>query len=291
MSVALLFPGQGSQEVGMAELVERERPDLAALARELVGTDLFARMDEGTRFLQPAIFCASLALAAYATNGEPECAAGHSLGELSALVAAGAIAEEDGLRLVALRGRLMDEAGQRRPGGMLAVGDAAEAEQLAVCFGLAVANDNSPRQVALAGDDASVDAAVEDARARRVRATRLPVKGAFHSPAMEPAVEPFAAALANVEIRTPRFTVFSAATARPFDDVRLRLAEALTGPVRWRETVIAMDLAGAERFIDVGPGRVLAGLVRRILPGAEAVSIASAAAPGEPKLVATAAAT
>lgn len=276
MTVALLFPGQGSQEPGMGDMVERERPDLAALARELVGDDPFERMDEGTRFLQPAIFCASLTLYGLGGERDPLCAAGHSLGELSALVAAGAIAEEDGLRLVALRGRLMDDAGRHQPGGMLAVGDATAARDLAGRFGLALANDNSPRQVALAGDVDALEAALEHARSHRVRATRLPVRGAFHSPAMRPAVEPFAEALAAVEIRPARFPVLSAATAQPFDDVRRRLAGALTEPVRWRETVLAMRSAGAERFVEVGPGRVLTGLVRRIVPDADTAVLETA---------------
>lgn len=278
MTVALLFPGQGSQAADMGELVERERPDLVALARELTGDDPFARMNEGTRFLQPAIFCASLTLARAAADLEPAFAAGHSLGELSALVVAGAIDEEDGLRLVVLRGREMDEAG---PGAMLAVGDRAEAEELSERFGLTLANDNSPRQFALAGDVAAVDRAVEDAQARRVRATKLPVTGAFHSPAMQPAVAPFAAALASTEVRRPRFAVYSAVTARPFDDVRRRLSEALTSPVRWRETVAAMHADGAERFVEVGPGRVLTSLVRRTIPGAEARTLGSVGAQSE----------
>lgn len=269
MRVALLFPGQGSQEPDMGELVERERPHLAALARELVGDDPFERMDDGTRFLQPAIFCTTVTLFGLCDECEPVCAAGHSLGELSALVAAGAIDEEDGLRLVVLRGRLMADAERRHPGGMIAVGDATAARDLAGRFGLAVANDNSPRQIALAGDIDALEAALEDARSRRVRATRLPVGGAFHSPAMRPAVAPFTSALAQVKIRATRFPVLSAATAKPFDDVRRRLASALTEPVRWRETVLAMQAAGAERFVEVGPGRVLTGLVRRIAPNAE----------------------
>jgi [acyl-carrier-protein] S-malonyltransferase len=218
-----------------------------------------------------------LALLRRAADPGPACAAGHSLGELTALVAAGALGEEDGLRLVVLRGRLMDEAGQQRPGGMLAVGNPADAEQLAGQFGLAIANDNAPRQVVLAGDDEAVDAAAEEARATRVRAKRLPVRAAFHSPAMAPAVEPFAAALAEVEIGTPRYPVFSATTARPFDDLRRQLAEAITAPVRWQQVVRAMHAAGVDRFVEVGPGRVLTGLARRIVPAAEATTIASAA--------------
>jgi malonyl CoA-acyl carrier protein transacylase len=273
---AILFPGQGSQTPDMRDDVERVRPDLLALAIETVGEDPFALVQEGTRFAQPAIFCASLA--GWDALGRPEAQymAGHSLGELAALVAAGVLSESSGLELVALRGRLMQEAGERAgDGGMLALlgaGAADHAEEIAGPHGLAVANDNSPQQVVLSGSRAAFEAASDAARELGLRPMELPVTGAFHSPMMASAVPEFEAGLARVEL-TPRpalaTTVISAVTAKPFDDVRRRLADALTMPVRWRETVLAMHEGGARRFVEVGPGRVLTGLVKRTVRDVE----------------------
>jgi malonyl CoA-acyl carrier protein transacylase len=145
--------------------------------------------------------------------------------------------------------------------------DEEEAAQVARVAGLTVANDNAPGQVVLAGDRDAFDAAEAKAEELGKRAIRLPVAGAFHSPAMEPAVQPFRTALDDVSLGQPAFTVFSCATARPFDDVRDELAQALVRPVRWRETFSALHDAGAERFIEVGPGKVLARLAKRIVPG------------------------
>jgi malonyl CoA-acyl carrier protein transacylase len=186
-------------------------------------------------------------------------------------VAAGSLAAEDGLRLVALRGRLMDEAAGGS-GAMLALigGDASEmAGEIALETGTFVANRNAPNQVVLAGTEEDTLSASRVARGMGLRAIRLPVPGAFHSPLMESAREPFEQALAEVEFLAPRVTVVSSITAEPFDDIRRRLAEALTEPVRWRETVEAMGRQGARRFVEVGPGDVLSGLVRRTLPEAE----------------------
>jgi [acyl-carrier-protein] S-malonyltransferase len=274
--VAILFPGQGSQTPEMRAAVESERPDLLATITEIVGEDPFPRTDDGTRFAQPAIFCASLA--GWAALGRPdgELMAGHSLGELGALVAAGALAERDGLELVALRGALMQRAGEEAgDGGMVAVlgaGAADHAPELAEEHGLAVANDNSPGQVVLSGSRAALPAAAAAAKELGLRALELPVTGAFHSPMMASAVPEFAAALERVEFRPPRATVVSAVTAEPFDDIPRRLAEALTMPVRWRETMLAMHELGATRFVEVGPGRVLTGLAKRTVKNVELVS-------------------
>jgi [acyl-carrier-protein] S-malonyltransferase len=273
---AILFPGQGSQTPEMRSAVERRRPDLLELAVEIVGEDPFPRAEEGTDFAQPAIFCASLAGWSGLDLAQPDFMAGHSLGELAALVAAGALEERSGLELVALRGRLMQRSGAHAgDGGMLALlgaGAAEQAPELADAHGLAVANDNSPQQVVLSGARAALPQAAEAARELGLRAVELPVSGAFHSPMMAGAVPEFAAALERVEIRTPRVTVLSAVTAAPFDDVRRRLAEALTMPVRWRETMLALHRLGAERFIEVGPGRVLTGLAKRTLRDVELIS-------------------
>jgi len=260
----------------MRESVASVRPDLLSLAEAAVGTDPFALAEEGTMYAQPAIFCASLA--GWAAIGSPQgdFMAGHSLGELGALVAAGALAERDGLELVALRGRLMQEAGERAgDGGMLALlgaGAAEHAESLAEAHGLAVANDNSPQQVVLSGARAALPGAAAAAGELGLRAMELPVTGAFHSPMMAEAVPEFAAALERVEIEPPRVTVLSAVTAEPFDDVRRRLVEALTMPVRWRETLLALHARGAERFIEVGPGKVLTGLAKRTLRDVELIN-------------------
>jgi malonyl CoA-acyl carrier protein transacylase len=270
---AILFPGQGSQTPDMRKAVSEVRPDLLPLVDEIVGEDPFARAEEGTRFAQPAIFCASLS--GWEGLGRPdgEMMAGHSLGELAALVAAGCLSERDGLQLVALRGKLMQESGERAgDGGMLALmgaGAADHATELADAHGLAVANDNSPQQVVLSGDRGAFADASAAAKELGLRPMELPVTGAFHSPMMAEAVPEFEAALSRVEISAPRVTVLSAVTAAPFDDVRAQLAQALTMPVRWREMLLAMRERGAERFVEVGPGRVLTGLVKRTLTDVE----------------------
>jgi [acyl-carrier-protein] S-malonyltransferase len=271
---AILFPGQGSQAAGMREQVERWRPDLVLLARAAVGADPFERADEGTRFAQPAIFCAALAgWRRLRDDFEPELMAGHSLGEITALVAAGAMDAEDGLNLVAARGSLMqDAADSAGGGGMLAV-RASDREELADAIadtGVTLANDNSPEQVVLSGPDDALERAERELRDRGVRAKRLPVAGAFHSPAMESAVPDFRERLGEIELRAPSVPVLSCVTAEPFDDVRERLAQALTRPVRWLDVMRELHARGATRFVETGPGKVLTGLVRRSLDGVDA---------------------
>jgi [acyl-carrier-protein] S-malonyltransferase len=274
-ATAILFPGQGSQTADMRDVVARERPDLLEDVVAAVGEDPFSRAGEGTQFAQPAIFCASLA--GWHALGRPtgEFMAGHSLGELAALVAAGALAERDGVKLVALRGRLMDEAGRRAgDGGMVAVlgaGAAERAPEVALAHDLVVANDNSPQQVVLSGPRAQLPAAVQHAKDLGLRAMELDVTGAFHSPMMASAVPEFAAALDATEFSTPVVTVLSAVTARAFEDPVRELTDALTMPVRWRETMLAAAELGAGRFVEVGPGRVLTGLVKRTLSDVELV--------------------
>jgi len=264
----LLFPGQGSQTPEMRDLVAQRAPDLLERCCELVGEDPFARVEESTRFQQPAIFCASIAgWQGLPADVRPGAAAGHSLGELAALAAAGALSVEDALELVVLRGRLMAEADDR--GSMIALvgADDAEAAKVAEAAGLIVANDNAPGQIVLAGDRDRFDRAEEVAGELGKRTIRLPVAGAFHSPSMAPAVAPFRAALDDVPLGEPRFTVFSCASAQPFTDPRDELARALIRPVRWRETFTALHDAGGKRFIEVGPGKVLARLAKRIVAG------------------------
>jgi [acyl-carrier-protein] S-malonyltransferase len=272
-STALLFPGQGSQTPEMRETVAAVRPDLLERAVAAVGEDPFARAEHGTQYAQPAIFCASLAGWERLGRPDAEFMAGHSLGEFAALVVAGSLSEQDGLELVALRGRLMYEAGERAGGGgmvaLLGRGAADHAGELAQAHGLAVANDNSPQQVVLSGARDALPGVSEAAAELGLRAMDLPVTGAFHSPMMAAAVPEFTAALERVEIKPPSATVVSAVCAKPFDDIRRRLAEALTHPVRWREVVLALRTLGTEEFVEVGPGRVLTGLVKRTLAGLE----------------------
>jgi [acyl-carrier-protein] S-malonyltransferase len=278
--LALLFPGQGSQTPDMREQVEAHRPDLLALARSEVSDDLFERAEEGTRWAQPAIYCAALAgYEVLKDRYEPAWLAGHSLGEISALVAAGALDAEDGLRLVAARGRLMQEAAEQTgDGGMLVVRvrERAPVEQVAAQAGLSVANDNSPDQLVLSGAIAALDEAERLLGERRVRAKRLPVAGAFHSPLMEPAVEPFRALVEQTPVREARVPVMSCVTAAPFEDVRGQLVQALTQPVRWSDVLRALRAAGATHFLETGPGRVLTGLTRKTLDGVEAEAPLSA---------------
>jgi [acyl-carrier-protein] S-malonyltransferase len=273
LKTAVLFPGQGSQTPEMRDLVADERPDLLELVTEVVGEDPFPKAEQGTNYAQPAIFCASLAGWDALGRPDPDFMAGHSLGELAALVAAGSIQERDGLELVALRGRLMQESGERAgDGGMLALlgsGAADHASELAEAHGLSVANDNSPQQVVLSGPSDALPKAAAAAKELGLRGVELAVSGAFHSPMMAAAVPEFEQALQRVAISPPRVQVLSAVTAAPFEDVAAQLTEALTSPVRWRETLIALHERGADRFIEVGPGRVLSGLVKRTLRDVE----------------------
>src|SRR5919108_199699 len=266
---ALLFPGQGSQTDGMRETVERHRPDLLELAFEEVGSDLFERASDGTRWAQPAIYCA--ALAGWRELGtDADVMAGHSLGEITALVAAEAMSAEAGLKLVAARGRLMQEAAETTgDGGMTAVrarDDNRDAiAEVAAEADVQIANDNAPDQLVLSGAVRALDTAEELLKERGVRAKRLPVAGAFHSPLMEPAVEPFRTVVESVEIGEPRVPVYSCVTAEPFDEIRERLVDAITHPVRWLDVLRSLDARGVTDFVETGPGRVLTNLVKKSL--------------------------
>jgi acyl transferase domain-containing protein len=216
MQTAYLFPGQASQTPDMRDLVAQVRPDLLELAAQVVGEDPFARVDDGTDFAQPAIYCASLAGLAILGDEDVDAVAGHSLGELAALVAAGALSERDGLELVALRGRLMQRAGEASgTGGMLAVLGEGDVAGLAARHGVTLANDNAPGQAVLSGDRDALSAASAEARDMGLKAMALSVAGAFHSPHMEPAVEEFSRALDEVTMQDPRITVYSCVTAAP----------------------------------------------------------------------------
>jgi [acyl-carrier-protein] S-malonyltransferase len=259
-----------------------------------LGTPLTRLMWEGpeeeltlTHNAQPAILAHSVAslVALGDAIGPVAMAAGHSLGEYSAYVAAGSLTVEDGARLVRRRGELMFEAGRARPGAMAAVLGLSTAEVTAACSeasvggGVAVAaNQNAPDQTVISGDPETVDRA--GARCRELGAKRvisLKVSGAFHSPLMEPAVPGLTAVLAATPFGEPRFPVVANATATPVRtavEARQRLVDQLTAPVRWVASVetLAREAPGA-RFVEAGPGAVLSGLIRRIVPGSETVTL------------------
>jgi malonyl CoA-acyl carrier protein transacylase len=272
---ALLFPGQGSQTAEMREQVERACPHLLEQAIDELGVDPFEHVDDGTAFAQPALYCASLAGWTAANRPTAAFMAGHSLGELAALVAAGSLDESDGLSLAVTRGRVMQDAAESGPqGGMLAaLGDGEQALAVADRLGLTVANDNAPGQLVLSGPRGALKSARVELKVAGVRTIPLRVQGAFHSPAMAAAVPEFRAALDGVELDEPRVPVVSSTTARPFDDIRARLADALVRPVRWREALIALHEAGVRRFVETGPGTVLTGLVRRTLDAVDARAV------------------
>lgn len=277
-TTAILFPGQGSQRPGMREVVEETCPELVERAASAVGEDPFDRVDDGTRFAQPALYCASVALWVRAGSPVGDFVAGHSLGELGALVAGGSLSAEDGVWLAARRGRLMQQVAEERPGGgMLALlGDEETSREIAAARDLTVANENAPGQLVVSGPGDDLEAAAETARERGLKAMPLAVRGAFHTEAMAPALLEFEATLAGIDVSEPKVPVFSSVTAEPFDDVRRCLAQALVRPVRWRQTLLALRDLGVDRFVDVGPGKVLRGLVRRTVPDARAETLAGA---------------
>ncbi|MGA3361989.1 MAG: ACP S-malonyltransferase [Solirubrobacteraceae bacterium] len=275
---AVLFPGQGVSVARSQARVANAIPQLLQLAGELIGEDCFELAGQSTRYAQPAIFLSSLA--AFLELEDPVAAvafAGHSLGELSALAAAGALRWEDALELVVLRGALMDESGNANggDGSMLALlkSTPEEAAAVAADAGVWVANDNAPGQTVLAGPREGLREAARIARERGVRSLALDVTGAFHSPWMASAQQPFHEALQRVGFSDPAVTVFSGLTARPFVDPCDELARALTSPVRWRETMVALAARGAHTFIDVGPDQVLARLVSRNLQDVQAIAL------------------
>jgi [acyl-carrier-protein] S-malonyltransferase len=249
---------------------------LRALERglELLGFDPFERLDEGTRYQQPAIFlCSVAAWEAWRADAPDEAAevraaAGHSLGEYAALVAAGVMTFEDALFLVAERADAMADAADRREGSMLALhgGEDYAVRAMARRLRLTVANDNAPRHLVLSGPVEALAVAEELAPDETgAEAKRLDVSGAFHSPLMEPAAARLEAALARVEVAPGLFPVYCNGTASPFTDVRRELAANLLRGVRWRETLLALRAAGIGRYVEHGPGAVLTGLARQTL--------------------------
>jgi [acyl-carrier-protein] S-malonyltransferase len=264
---AILFPGQGSLTPDAAGHARAAWPELAERAAELLGSDPFERAGDSTRYAQPATFVATMAGWRERRDdlGDVVAMAGHSLGELSALAAAGALGPFDALRLVIVRARLMAEAADSAPGGMVAVlgVEREEAAAIAKHYALELANDNAPGQLVLSGPHPRIKAVAADARENGYRAMELDVTGAFHSRAMRPARAAFQLAVESVQIRQPSVPVVSGLTAAPFRHLPYELAGALVEPVRWREVMDALRVLGAEDFVDVGPGQVLARLVKR----------------------------
>jgi [acyl-carrier-protein] S-malonyltransferase len=285
-SVAFVFPGQGSQYVGMAKDFYESRPDAKELmqqADELLGFPLSTICFEGpeeelrqTRNTQPAIFLHSIVVARCLEGKKADMVAGHSLGEYSALVVAGALRFADALRLVRLRGELMQQAGERQRGTMAAVvGISPEVtEQLCATASevgvVQPANFNSPGQIVISGSVDGVRRAMELARQMGARMVKeLVVSGAFHSPLMESARAGLKEALEGTEILTARLPVYANVTAEPVTDaheIRDLLYRQLTSPVRWESTVRNMARDGAKTFCEIGPGKVLQGLIKRTEP-------------------------
>lgn len=280
---AFVFPGQGSQFAGMGkDLYENNAKarEMFDKANEILGFNITDVMFEGTaddlkqtKVTQPAVFLHSVVLAA--TMGDefnPDMVAGHSLGEFSALVAAGAMAFEDGLKLVAARARAMQKACEAKPSTMAAVLALPDEKVEEICDSVegtvVAANYNCPGQIVISGEIEAVDAACAKAlEAGAKRALRLPVGGAFHSPLMEPARQELAAAIEATEFSTPRVPVYQNVDAKPHTDpaeIKANLVAQLTAPVRWTRSVQNMIADGATEFIEVGPGKVLRGLVGKI---------------------------
>lgn len=285
---AFLFPGQGSQYVGMgreAYLGNGGVRDIFNRADAILGRQLTGVMFEGsddelrqTRNAQPAIFLHSYATFQMLANPAPAMAAGHSLGEYTALTVAGAITFEDALQLVQLRADSMQVAGEANPGTMAAIIGLDDAEIGRICCKVweevgvvQSANFNSPGQVVISGSEPAVLETMARAKVAGARMVKqLSVSGAFHSPLMEPAREQLGEALARTELRDADFPVYvnvSGAPIRAAEEIRDALLKQLTAPVRWSETIHRMASDGATEFIEVGPGNVLQGLARRIAPG------------------------
>lgn len=277
MKTAYIFPGQGSQFPGMAKDLYPSRKELFEKANDILGFRITDIMFEGeadalkaTKVTQPAIFIHSTILAMEQAQ-QPDMVAGHSLGEFSALVAAGALSFEDGLRLVAARAAAMQKCCEKVPGTMAAVIKLDDETIERICAdipGVVPANYNSPGQVVISGELSAVEEAcakLKEAGAKR--ALVLPVSGAFHSPLMEPARVELAKAIEATPFKAPRCPIYQNVTASPTTDpglIKENCLKQLTSPVRWTKTVQGMIADGAGRFVEIGPGSVLQGLVGRI---------------------------
>jgi [acyl-carrier-protein] S-malonyltransferase len=292
--IAVVLPGQGSQFAGMADPWVSHPAGRAVIdeASTMLGRDLVSDCaDEAllatTEFAQPALLaCDVAAFRVLEASRSIRClgVAGHSLGEFAALVAAEVVSFADAVRIVVVRGRGMQRAGDARPGTMAALLGVGAADAAAICDEarggdvLVVANENSPQQVVISGSVPAIERAEALCSERRIRATRLRVAGAFHSPLMEPAVAPLRDAIDAATFSTPRFPVASNVTGELVDDasaMRELLVRHVVSPVRWESCAHALRAAGAETFVEAGPGDVLTKLAKRVVPGAAAVAVGS----------------
>ena len=283
MKHAYVFPGQGAQAVGMGKDLYDNVPEAKALfeqANEILGFRITDIMFAGTpdelkqtKVTQPAIFLHSVILArSLGDEFRPDMVAGHSLGEFSALVAAGALSFEDGLRLVSKRAHAMQKACEAQPSTMAAVLALPDEKVEEICAGIddtvAPANYNCPGQVVISGTVEGVDKACgKMLEAGAKRALKLKVGGAFHSPLMQPAHAELAEAIAAADFREPMCPVYQNVDGKPHTDpeeIKSNLISQLTAPVRWTQDVQAMIADGADEFIELGPGNVLQGLVKKI---------------------------
>lgn len=283
MKKAYVFPGQGSQFVGMGKDLYESSPmakELFEKANDILGYRITDIMFEGTdedlkqtKVTQPAVFLHSVISALCMEDFNPDMVAGHSLGEFSALVAAGALSFEDGLRLVYARAMAMQACCEKVPGSMAAIINLPDDTIEQVCSeieGVVVpVNYNSPGQVVISGEEAAVKEACKRLKeAGAKRALQLPVGGAYHSPLMEPARVELAEAIEKAEFHTPRCPIYQNVDAKPYVDptlIKANILEQLTSAVRWTQTVLNMKSDGMEEFVECGPGTVLTGLIGRIL--------------------------
>ncbi len=287
MSYAVLFPGQGSQSVGMCPDVRELRRDiLGATANDVLGWDLDQMISEGpedellkTQHAQPALYATSFALwseFSAAVETPPSAAAGHSLGEYTALAAAGVFSYIDGLALVARRGAAMADAASHASSGMAALlgadldtAEAVAAHRRAAGGDLYVANINAPGQIVVAGGAEDLEWLVANAKEHGIRrAIILKVAGGFHSPFMSSAAASLHEALQRVEMAPPRFAVYANVSGEPTSDPRRTLSDQLTSPVRFSDTLEAIAASGVDAFVHIGPGDVTAGLAKRTVTDA-----------------------
>ena len=287
---AFVFPGQGAQYVGMGKPLFEKSPEAKKLftqANEILGFAITDVMFEGpeeaqrqTKVTQPAVFLHSVILARLFPNFKPDMVAGHSLGEFSALVASGALSFEDGLRLVSARAMAMQAACELEPSTMAAIIGLPDEKVEEICNGISEivvpANFNCPGQLVISGSMKGVELACEALKAAGAkRALPLKVGGAFHSPLMEPARQKLAEAIEKTQFNKPLCPIYQNVDAKPDTDpaeIKANLVKQLTSPVRWTQIVRAMVADGAKAFVELGPGNVLQGLIKKTEPTAEVES-------------------